>query len=170
MKLWIGLCVALVSGSLCWAADFKSNVGVTKTLLLGSPVYHAAAVTNWAATTQTLVGQLVVIGNTPFVCIATNAAGYTGPTSPGMGVGSDVVDSNVTWRPVVSKQRSLLVLENRGTTKVTVGLHGGVVGVGTGLVLEASAKIGLTGADCPQSAVWAMSEAGTTNEVGGTEK
>jgi hypothetical protein len=161
----------LLLAAALWAGDFKTNVGVVPTLLLGGPV-NPIGVSAWVASTVYKPGEYVTFGlfGPSFVCISTNSTGASGTTLPGPGIGSDVVDNNVTWRPVLTRQRSLLVLENRGTGKVTVGLHGVVVGVGTGLVLDASAKIGLTGTDCPQSAVWVMSEAGTTNEVGGTEK
>jgi hypothetical protein len=45
-----------------------------------------------------------------------------------------------------------------------------VLGVGTGAVLSASSSIGLSGDDAPQGSVWAISAAGTTNEVGGCER
>lgn len=171
MKRSIGLfgVAVAVLGSLCWAGDFKTNVGVTKTLLLGSPVY-TRSITAWAAAITNVVGEYVMIGGRPFVCIATNSVGLTGATEPGPGNGTDIVDNQVTWRPVMSKKRTVLVIGNRGASAITLGLHGTLAGVGTGVVLSASSMIALSGEECPQSSVWVISAAGTTNEVGGCEE
>ena len=153
MKKLVTVCVvSLVVAVSVYAGGNTTSVSTNSVKILANAKANASA--SWASTNAYTQGQLVNSSGQVWMALIAGTSSTTAPS----GI-DDFVDGTVTWRKSFSQLRKGMFIGNEGLTKITVSWFSAVVS-GSGLTLDPDQKIVLTGDDCPQGAVYVISESG----------
>lgn len=161
----IGTAFTLVGAAIAgWVAylPVSIDVGVSSLQILPAVTPYADA---WETNTAYVYGDYVSWSNREYWCVSAGTSKTTYATAPTATDGDDTNDAPIVWR-YIHPRRSQVYIVNDGTAPVYLSFKTAAT-ASSGIRLNANggAFSSPSGSDCPQGAIYAISEAGSTNTL-----
>ena len=144
------------------AGEYGTQVPLVSTMVLGAVGREGP---DFAISTAYTAGTRVKSNNTIFFALATGTSGTTNSLT----AGTDFFDGGLTWRSCIRNIRVGMAVQNLGLGNVSLAWVTSGAVTNRGIVLSPGGIFGVTGTECPQGAVYAISSTGSTNDVRTTE-
>ena len=156
MKRLVTVCLAsLVIAVSVYAEGHSTSVSTNSVKILANVEANAGQA--WASTNAYTQGELVYSEGRVWMALIAGTSSTNAPS----GI-LDYVDGTVTWRKALAQKRKGLFIGNEGSNETTISWFSALV-AGSGITLAQGEKIILTEDDCPQGAIYTISDSGTNS-------